>query len=135
MGALVAKAAVAHPKFESYRKLLHTYLSLSGPHLGLKYNTSATHSLGLWFLQKFKRSVSLQQLQLKDSVISKAELPYVYKLLRLPSLQYFKNTVFVSCAGDKYVPFHSARIELSKDAFNDKSDNGLIGRLYTFLRD
>ena len=128
MGTLVAKVAAASDELKKYRNLFYTYLSLNGPHLGLKYNTSKTHSVGLWLLQKFKKSQSLQQLQLNDVGRNSPTLPFIYKLLRQPAFMFFKNAVFVSCAGDKYVPFHSARIELSKDAADDKSPMGKIHR-------
>lgn len=128
MGTLVAKVAAASDKLKQFRDIFYTYLSLNGPHLGLKYNTSKTHSVGLWLLQKFKKSQSLQQLQLNDAAKSSPNLPFIYKLLRQPAFMFFKNAVFVSCAGDKYVPFHSARIELSKDASEDKSAMGKIHR-------
>ena len=118
MGALVAKCAASHDSLKNYRHLFYTYLSFSGPHLGLKYHPSSTHSLGLWLLQKFKKSISLQQLQLKDS---DKPIPYLYRLLRRHCFEFFQNVVLVSSAGDKYVPFHSARIELSKEADNDQS--------------
>ena len=83
--------------------------------------------MALWLIQKLKKSDSLQQLQLKDNTTLKPpSLPYLYKLLRKPAFAYFKYCVLVSTAGDKYVPFHSSRIELSREADNDKSDFGKI---------
>ena len=149
MGALVAKQAADDDSLKDYRNKFHTYssflkqirivntqilyfakifyLSLSGPHLGLKYHPSFTHNVALWLIQKLKKSDSLQQLQLKDNTTLKPpSLPYLYKLLRKPAFAYFKYCVLVSTAGDKYVPFHSSRIELSREADNDKSDFGKI---------
>ena len=35
-------------------------------------------------------------------------------------LQYFKNVVLVASPQDRYVPFHSARIEMCKTALKDR---------------
>lgn len=35
-------------------------------------------------------------------------------------LQYFKNVVLVASPQDRYVPFHSARIEMCKNALKDR---------------
>jgi pimeloyl-ACP methyl ester carboxylesterase len=47
LGNLIIRATVSHPRFERYRKLLYTYLSLSGPHLGTLFNTSGLVNTGL----------------------------------------------------------------------------------------
>ena len=46
LGNLIIRATVSHPRFERYRKLLYTYLSLSGPHLGTLFNTSGLVNTG-----------------------------------------------------------------------------------------
>ena len=38
--------------------------------------------------------------------------------------QYFKNVLLVSSVQDHYVPFHSSRIEMSKQALKDNSETG-----------
>ena len=47
-------------------------------------------------------------------------LAYVYV-----GLEYFKNVLLVSSLQDKYVPYHSTRIELCKSA---RKDNSLLGK-------
>lgn len=39
----------------------------------------------------------------------------------LLGLQYFKNVVLVASPQDRYVPFHSARIEMCKTALKDRT--------------
>lgn len=39
----------------------------------------------------------------------------------LPGLQFFKNVVLVASPQDRYVPFHSARIEMCKTALKDRT--------------
>lgn len=40
-------------------------------------------------------------------------------------LQYFKNVVLVGSLQDRYVPYHSARIEMCKTALKDKQTGEL----------
>ena len=46
LGNLIIRATVSDSRFERYRKLLYTYLSLSGPHLGTLFNTSGLVNTG-----------------------------------------------------------------------------------------
>ena len=46
LGNLIIRATISDPRFEKYRKLLYTYLSLSGPHLGTLFNTSGLVNTG-----------------------------------------------------------------------------------------
>lgn len=58
--------AVSDSLMEPYRKLLHTYLSLSGPHLGYLYSTNSLFNSGLWLLKKLKSTQVIHQLTLTD---------------------------------------------------------------------
>lgn len=51
---------------EPYRKFFHTYLSLSGPHLGYLYSTNSLFNSGLWLLKKLKSTQVIHQLTLTD---------------------------------------------------------------------
>ena len=51
---------------EPFRKYLHTYLSLSGPHLGYLYSTNSLFNSGLWLLEKLKSTQVIHQLTLTD---------------------------------------------------------------------
>lgn len=82
LGNLVVRATVAHPRFERYRTLLHTYLSLSGPHLGTLFNSSGLVNMGMWLMQKWKKSCSLSQMSFKDHV--EPRQTYLYKLSKKP---------------------------------------------------
>jgi hypothetical protein len=46
LGNLVVRSTVSHARFERYRTLLYTYLSLSGPHLGTLFNSSGLVNMG-----------------------------------------------------------------------------------------
>ncbi|CAF3318783.1 unnamed protein product [Rotaria socialis] len=117
LGNLVVRATVSHPRFERFRTLLYTYLSLSGPHLGTLFNSSGLVNMGMWLMQKWKKSCSLSQMSFKDHVDPKQT--YLYKLSKKPCLEYFKNILLIASPQDRYVPFHSARIELCKAALKD----------------
>ncbi|KAB0364677.1 hypothetical protein FD754_008833, partial [Muntiacus muntjak] len=118
LGNIIIRSVLTRPRFRYYLNKLHTFLSLSGPHLGTLYNNSALVSTGLWLMQKLKKSGSLLQLTFRDN----ADLRkcFLYQLSQKTGLQYFKNVVLVASPQDRYVPFHSARIEMCKTALRDR---------------
>ncbi|CAF3528073.1 unnamed protein product [Rotaria sp. Silwood1] len=117
LGNLIIRAAVSHKRFQLYRPLLYTYLSLSGPHLGTLFNTSGLVNIGMWLMQKWKKSCSLSQMSFSDHIDPKQT--YLYKLSKQPCLEFFKNILLLASPQDRYVPFHSARIEVCKAALKD----------------
>ncbi|XP_069778347.1 protein FAM135B [Narcine bancroftii] len=125
LGNIIIRSVLTRPRFRCYLSKLHTLLSLSGPHLGTLYNNSTLVSTGLWFMQKLKKSSSLLQLTFKDQADPRKT--FLYKLSEKPGLQYFKNILLVASPQDRYVPFHSARIEMCKTALKDRQ----IGCVYT----
>ncbi|XP_034754153.1 protein FAM135A isoform X1 [Etheostoma cragini] len=118
LGNLIVRSVLTRPRFKCYLSKLHTFLSLSGPHLGTLYNSSALVNTGLWFMQKWKKSGSLLQLTCRDN--SDPRQTFLYKLSKKSGLQFFKNVVLVGSLQDRYVPYHSARIEMCKTALKDK---------------
>uniref|UniRef100_A0A2K6EMW5 Family with sequence similarity 135 member A n=1 Tax=Propithecus coquereli TaxID=379532 RepID=A0A2K6EMW5_PROCO len=118
LGNLIIRSVLTRPRFKCYLNKLHTFLSLSGPHLGTLYNSSALVNTGLWFMQKWKKSGSLLQLTCRDH--SDPRQTFLYKLSNKAGLHYFKNVVLVGSLQDRYVPYHSARIEMCKTALKDK---------------
>ncbi|XP_046698622.1 protein FAM135A isoform X3 [Silurus meridionalis] len=125
LGNLIVRSVLTRPRFKCYLNRLHTFLSLSGPHLGTLYNSSALVNTGLWFMQKWKKSGSLLQLTCRDH--SDPRQTFLYKLSKKAGLQFFKNVVLVGSLQDRYVPYHSARIEMCKTALKDKQ----MGPVYT----
>ncbi|XP_077585845.1 protein FAM135A isoform X2 [Stigmatopora nigra] len=118
LGNLIVRSVLTRPRFKCYLSRLHTFLSLSGPHLGTLYNSSALVNTGLWFMQKWKKSGSLLQLTCRDH--SDPRQTFLYKLSKKSGLEFFKNVVLVGSLQDRYVPYHSARIEMCKTALKDK---------------
>ncbi|XP_016063277.1 PREDICTED: protein FAM135B [Miniopterus natalensis] len=118
LGNIIIRSVLTRPRFRYYLNKLHTFLSLSGPHLGTLYNNSTLVSTGLWLMQKLKKSGSLLQLTFRDN----ADLRkcFLYQLSQKTGLEHFKNVVLVASPQDRYVPFHSARIEMCKTALKDR---------------
>uniref|UniRef100_A0A8C9WH44 Family with sequence similarity 135 member B n=1 Tax=Scleropages formosus TaxID=113540 RepID=A0A8C9WH44_SCLFO len=125
LGNVIIRSVLTRPRFRCYLCKLHTFLSLSGPHLGTLYNSSALVSTGLWLMQKLKKSGSLLQLTFRDHADPRKT--FLYLLSQKPGLQYFKNVVLVASPQDRYVPFHSARIEMCRTALKDRT----TGPVYT----
>uniref|UniRef100_A0A667XHG4 Family with sequence similarity 135 member B n=1 Tax=Myripristis murdjan TaxID=586833 RepID=A0A667XHG4_9TELE len=125
LGNIIIRSVLTRPRFRCYLPKLHTFLSLSGPHLGTLYNNSTLVSTGLWLMQKLKKSGSLLQLTFRDHVDPRKT--FLYLLSQKPGLQFFKNVVLVASPQDRYVPFHSARIEMCKTALKDRT----TGPVYT----
>ncbi|XP_019376041.1 PREDICTED: protein FAM135A isoform X2 [Gavialis gangeticus] len=127
LGNLIIRSVLTRPRFKYYLTKLHTFLSLSGPHLGTLYNSSALVNTGLWFMQKWKKSGSLLQLTCRDH--SDPRQTFLYKLSKKTGLHYFKNVVLVGSLQDRYVPYHSARIEMCKTALKDKQSGPIYAEM------
>lgn len=127
LGNLIVRSVLTRPRFKCYLSRLHTFLSLSGPHLGTLYNSSALVNTGLWFMQKWKKSGSLLQLTCRDH--SDPRQTFLYKLSKKSGLQFFKNVVLVGSLQDRYVPYHSARIEMCKTALKDKQTGPMYAEM------
>ena len=80
----------------------------------------------MWVMQRWKKSGSLQQLAMKDS--PDIRQTFMYKLSANSNLHLFKNVLLTGSSQDKYVPIHSARIELCKAAIKDNSVTGAAYR-------
>ncbi|XP_073678196.1 protein FAM135B [Garra rufa] len=125
LGNVIIRSVLTRPRFRCYLCKLHTFLSLSGPHLGTLYNNSTLVSTGLWLMQKLKKSGSLLQLTFRDHTDPRQT--FLYTLSKKPGLQFFRNVVLVASPQDRYVPFHSARIEMCRTALKDRT----TGPVYT----
>ncbi|KAH8259274.1 hypothetical protein KR026_001549 [Drosophila bipectinata] len=146
LGTIIVRSALARPQMRPLLPRLHTFLSLSGPHLGTLYNTSGLvnmgkipslkdysssikgflYSQGMWFMQKWKKSGSLLQLCMRDTTDMRNS--FLYRLSQRSTLHHFKNILLCGSSQDRYVPAHSARLELCKAALRDSSTLGTIYR-------
>ncbi|KAL2340062.1 hypothetical protein Fmac_008002 [Flemingia macrophylla] len=107
IGNLIIRSAIADSIMEPFLGHLHTYVSVSGPHLGYLYSSNSLFNSGLWFLKKLKGTQCIHQLTFTDD----------------PDLQ---NTFLYKLSKDGYVPYHSARIESCQAASRDTSKKGKI---------
>ncbi|XP_074641981.1 protein FAM135A-like [Tubulanus polymorphus] len=124
LGNLIIRSALSRPELKHLRSKMYTLLSLSGPHIGTLYNNSGLVNMGMWFMQKWKKSGSLLQLSMKDH--SNPRQTFLYQLSQKPGLEFFKQVLLVASTQDRYVPYHSARIELCKAAMKDSSSMGEV---------
>ncbi|XP_031632472.1 protein FAM135A isoform X2 [Contarinia nasturtii] len=125
LGTIIVRSALSRPQLRPILPRLHTFLSLSGPHLGTLFNSSGLVNMGMWFMQKWKKSGSLLQLCMRDK--SDLRKCFLYKLSQKSTLHYFKNVLLCGSSQDRYVPSHSARMELCKAAVRD---NSILGAVY-----
>lgn len=108
LGGIIARAALAHLKgFQ-----MGSYVSFSSPHLSYLHGTKPVIETGMWFLRKFKKTYSLEQLSMSDS--RELEDCFMYKLSKSGSLGRFRKAILISSFEDSYVPWHSARIQCYK---------------------
>jgi len=124
LGTIIIRSALNRPQMRPLLSKLHTFLSLSGPHLGTLYNSSGLVNMGLWLMQRWKKSGSLQQLSLKDA--DDPRNSFLYRLARNSELHHFRNVILSASAQDRYVPLHSARIEMCRAAVKDPTVLGTI---------
>lgn len=80
----------------------------------------------MWFMQKWKKSGSLHQLALKDT--TDVRKTFLYGLALRSNLHRFRHVLLAGSTQDRYVPWHSARIELCKAAVKDNSVTGAAYR-------
>ena len=86
------------PEYLSAR--FHTFLALSGPHLGTLYNNSGLVNMGMWFMQKWKKSGSLHQLALKDA--NDIRKTFMYRLSLKSNLHKFRHVLLAGSTQDRY---------------------------------
>ena len=108
LGGLIVRAALPH--LVEFAPRMHTFLSLSAPHLGHTSDASLVGA-GLWVLERVKPAQILHQLLLKDNPIQNKSV--LFRLSQTEGLGWFQHVTVCSSYQDKYVPRDSARIEIS----------------------
>lgn len=76
----------------------------------------------MWLMQKWKKSSSLLQLQLKDA--PQIRSTFMYKLSEKSNLHKFKYVLLCGSSQDRYVPVHSAHVINCKASLKDGSAQG-----------
>lgn len=77
-------------------------------------------------MQKWKKSGSLLQLCLRDD--ANLRECFLYRLSQRSTLHHFKNVLLCGSSQDRYVPAHSARLEVCKAAMRDSTVLGTVYR-------
>ncbi|KAL5174985.1 Protein FAM135B [Glycine soja] len=124
IGNLIIRTALTESVMEPYLRYLHTYVSISGPHLGYMYSSNSLFNSGLWILKKLKGTQCIHQLTFTDD--PDLENTFIYNLSKEKTLANFRNVLLLSSPQDGYVPYHSARIEPCPAASLDFSKRGKI---------
>ncbi|KAE8653933.1 Serine esterase family protein, putative isoform 2 [Hibiscus syriacus] len=122
IGNIIIRTALAETIMEPYLRFLHTYVSVSGPHLGYLYSSNSLFNSGLWLLKKLKGTQCIHQLTFTDD--PDIRNTFFFKLSKEKTLDNFKNIILLSSPQDGYVPYHSARIESCRAASSDYSRKG-----------
>ncbi|KAK9665800.1 hypothetical protein RND81_14G137500 [Saponaria officinalis] len=124
IGNVIIRTSLADNIMEPYLRFLHTYVSVSGPHLGYLYSSNSLFNSGLWLLKKLKSTQCIHQLTLTDD--AELQNTFIFKLCQQKTLENFRNIILLSSPQDGYVPYHSARIELCPGSSTDFSKKGKI---------
>eukprot|EP00026_Physarum_polycephalum_P001066 Phypoly_transcript_01067.p1 GENE.Phypoly_transcript_01067~~Phypoly_transcript_01067.p1 ORF type:complete len:1167 (+),score=163.07 Phypoly_transcript_01067:204-3704(+) len=127
LGGVIIRAALCDPLLAPYVDKFYTFVSLSVPHVGTLFPYSSLIPGAMWVWQKWSNSACLLQLRLMDH--PDPTKTYLYKLSQKKGLEYFQNILLVSSEQDLYVPFHSARIELCREADKTSASQPLSGPL------
>ncbi|XP_009764933.1 uncharacterized protein LOC107789960 [Nicotiana tabacum] len=124
IGNIILRTALTESIMEPYLRFLHTYVSVSGPHLGYLYSSNSLFNSGLWLLKKLKGTPCIHQLTFTDD--PDLRNTFLYKLCKQKTLENFRNIVLLSSPQDGYVPYHSARIEMCQASSGDNSKKGKV---------
>ncbi|KAH7285412.1 hypothetical protein KP509_33G027000 [Ceratopteris richardii] len=117
IGNIIIRSALNDPLMKPFLEYLHTYLSISGPHLGYLYSSNTLFNSGLWLLKKLKASPCMHQLTFTDE--TNIQDCFLFKLSEEKTFEYFQNILLLSSPQDRYVPYHSARVEMCQAAARD----------------
>lgn len=121
IGNIVIRSALRFPTLEMYKPLFWGYTSISGPHLGYTCSDNFLLNSGMKVLERFHSSESLSQLSMKDNKLGSIQdgtdaeandLAFLQELSQHDGLSWFSHVVLVASQQDRYVPYHSARIEM-----------------------
>lgn len=128
LGNLIIRAALTDDALSPYLRHMHAFVSISAPHLGYLYSSNNVFNGGLWLLKHLnKGSAVMHELTLTDRPDMRD--CYLYRLSQAQCWEYFKHVLLLSSPQDKYVPYHSARIELCPAAMRDAKRGALYASM------
>lgn len=103
LGGVVIRAGLRH--LAAYKERMNVLITLASPHLGIAKMDNFLVSAGVWYMIKFDKVRSLNELNHND------EENLLLKLSRDESLGWFSKIIVTSSKEDNFVPNYSARIE------------------------
>lgn len=115
------RCCLTKPEMQPHLDLLHTFMSLTSPHVGFLFARGIVNT-AVWIFRRLQKSVALEQLSLSDH----ADLTqtFFYKLSQQSApMARFAHVILVGSHQDNYAPFHSARIEMTEAAIEQSKNN------------
>lgn len=119
LGGLIIRAALVY--LSEFKSCMHSYISLSTPHIGIFYSETILLQFGKWALKKLQDSTSFTQMALKDAK-DKHET-FIYKLSQSDGLNWFSHVIFFTCGDDPYVSVDSAGIYIPPKSIGSKHES------------
>lgn len=127
IGGVIIRAALCTEVLKPYLQYLHTFLSISAPHLGYLYSSNSLFNSGMWILKKFKGAQCMHQLTFTDK--SCLEECFLFRLSQSDVLENFHHIILLASPQDRYVPYHSARMEMCSEAKKDSRRGALYKQM------
>jgi hypothetical protein len=131
LGSVIIRSALTSHLLAPLLSRLFTFVSLTSPHVGFFFAPGIVNT-AVWFLKRWHKSLALEQLSLSDEKdINKT---FFYRLSEASSpLSNFQKVILVGSHQDNYAPYHSARIEMTKEAQASSSSGQAASALKTML--
>ena len=116
LGSVIIRSALTSSLLTPFLNRLWSFVSLTSPHVGFFFAPGIVNT-AVWFLKRWHKSLALEQLSLSDE--KEVQATFFYKLSEASApLSNFQHVVLVGSHQDNYAPYHSARIEMTKEAMN-----------------
>jgi triacylglycerol esterase/lipase EstA (alpha/beta hydrolase family) len=103
LGGVIIRAGMRH--LAAYKDKVNLLITLASPHLGIHRMDNFLVSAGVWYMIKFDKVRSLNELNYTD------DDNVLLKLSKDESLGWFNKIIVASSKEDNFVPNYSARIE------------------------
>ena len=135
IGSLIIRAALTSPLLLPYLDKLHSFVSLSSPHLGFYFAPGIVNT-AVWIFKRMMKSTALEELSFTDA--PKVEDSALYRLAADSSaLRQFSHVLLFSSHQDNYSPYHSSRIEQCRAGARgkDSASGVMFQRMLNHLHD
>ena len=121
LGSVIIRSALTSHLLTPYVSRLYNFISLTSPHIGFFYAPGIVNT-AVWLLKRWHKSLALEQLSLSDD--NNLKNTFFFKLSKSSQpLSNFKHIILVGSHQDNYAPYHSARIEMTKEAMDSLANS------------